>query len=149
MTNDDHARRLGLFLLIYASILSLSVVGSIVSFVYFYGPVIRSETIPSMEDLSNIIHSPYLFHFGFVLAFVVFLLAAFVVAVATIVMDIRLGRKLRSGLEPTCRNIVVASVFNLLSALLGGILLIPFGAALGVYGFWYAFSGRKASVDLQ
>lgn len=122
--------------------MALSVVLSIASFIYFYGDWFDERMIPSFEELRNILDSPYAFHVGLFLLVLAGIVAVFVLMVVTAILDLRLGRKLRSGTAPSRRSILTVSVFNLLSGVLGGILLIPFGAAIGVYGLWFALSGR-------
>lgn len=145
MTEDAHAKRLGLLLQIYAGVLSVSVALSLISFVYFYGSWFDRRMVPSVDDLS--LEGPYAYTVWLMLAVLGGLVLGFIFMLVTIVVDFRLGKRLRSGIAGSPRSIVVASTFNIASGLLGGILLFPLGTALGVYGLWYRFSSRKTDPE--
>jgi hypothetical protein len=57
-----------------------------------------------------------------------------------IVANIRMGKRLRGGEPPSQRSLIGTAILNMLSFLCGGIMVMPFGIALGVYSLWFALS---------
>lgn len=60
--------------------------------------------------------------------------------ITSIVMNIKMGRRLRSDNPPAQRSVMITSIMSCCSVLFGGMLSGPFGAALGIYGIWFATS---------
>lgn len=144
VVNKDHSNRLGLFSWIYAGILAASLTLNIVTFIYFYGSWIGTDSIPSFGELLSVGDSPYATKMVILFLLVVFgLLLALLLMLVIIILNIRLGKALRKGPQPTHRRLVVISILNLITSVVGGFLHLPFGVALGIYGLWYAFSGSK------
>ena len=64
----------------------------------------------------------------------------FALGLASVLMNIKMGRRLRSGNPPTKRSVMITSILNCCAMLFGGIFSMPFGAAVGAYGIWFANS---------
>lgn len=62
------------------------------------------------------------------------------VGLTNVILNIKLGRALRSSRPPTSKRVIVTSIFNLCSFLCGGIFILPFGMALGIFGIVFASS---------
>jgi hypothetical protein len=64
----------------------------------------------------------------------------FGLGLASIIMNIKMGRRLRSGDPPAQRSVMITSILNCCSLLFGGMMSLPFGAAVGAYGIRFATS---------
>ena len=64
----------------------------------------------------------------------------FGLGLASIILNVKMGRRLRSENPPNQRAVMIASILNCCSLLFGGMMSLPFGAAVGAYGIWFATS---------
>jgi hypothetical protein len=64
------------------------------------------------------------------------------VGLTNVILNIKLGRALRSSRPPTPKRVIVTSIFNLCSFLCGGVFILPFGMALGIFGIVFASSEK-------
>jgi len=64
------------------------------------------------------------------------------VGLTNVLLNVKLGRALRSSRPPTQKRIVVTSIFNICSFLCGGVFILPFGVALGIFGIVFATSEK-------
>lgn len=64
----------------------------------------------------------------------------FAFGLVSIYLNILAGKRLRNDLRASKKLIMTASILSLLSFLCGGIWILPFGVALGIYGLWFATS---------
>ena len=64
----------------------------------------------------------------------------FGLGLTSIIMNIKMGRRLRSDDPPPPRSVMITSILNCCSLLFGGMMSLPFGAAVGAYGIWFATS---------
>jgi hypothetical protein len=63
-----------------------------------------------------------------------------ILGIVCMIANIRLGKRLRSQAPPSERSMIVSGILNCVSWVCGGIFLMPFGIALGVYGIWFSQS---------
>lgn len=75
--------------------------------------------------------------FGAIALIYLFILA---IGAASIVMNFLAGKRLRKDVPVKKGFILATSIVNLISFMCGGIFLLPFGVALGVYGIWFSSS---------
>lgn len=143
MANHAHARRLGFFAWIYALLLAAATIFGFLSFYYVYGPLLGGGDIPNLEELNKSLEGPYSFHVGLGLAFLAFTILSYLLLLLTIVLNLVLGLRLRSEKVPTGRFIVVTSIFNLISGAIAGLIVMPFGVAIFIYGLWFAINRQR------
>lgn len=143
MTRKEHAKLFGIFAWVYAGLLGFSLLAATVSLINFtYGTLGDAARLPRLDEIADSFNGPYYIYSVLVIGIVLFILLAFAFMLAALIANIRLGKKLRSQSLPTKRSIVVASALSLISSIFGGLMTLPFGSALFVYGLWFAFSGR-------
>ena len=63
-----------------------------------------------------------------------------VLGLTSIYMNVKLGRRLRSDDLPSSRSMKFTAILNICSLFYGGMVALPFGAALGGYELWFATS---------
>jgi type III secretory pathway component EscU len=135
MDMSAHARRLGLFAWIYAALVVLSSISGLIFLKTFLGDLPFTFLEWSWDDFLNDLRSPYSVMF---IVFVVYIVLSAFFNIGTIVANLRMGFKLR-GVRPPARKLInISSIFSLISSVLGGIFLLPFGTALCIYGLWFA-----------
>ena len=131
MTGKEHANLLGIFAYVFAGIQSLItfffgaylvILGGLTLIAAFGGNSNDLEGVLMMLVVSTI------FGIFFALGF------------AAMVMNIRMGRRLRGGKAVTKRTVMTASIMNCCAIVFGGMFSMPFGAAVGAYGIWFATS---------
>jgi len=62
------------------------------------------------------------------------------IGLTIVILNIKLGRALRGPRPPTPKRVIVTSIFNICSFLCGGVFILPFGMALGIFGIVFATS---------
>lgn len=79
---------------------------------------------------------------AFMTVFVVIILFIILLGVASIISNFLAGFSLLKEKTWSKKAGIIASVFAIISFMFGGILLLPFGLALGIYGLWF-FLGER------
>src|SRR5688572_33157856 len=117
MTGKDHANLLGIFAFVFAGIQSLITLffGLYVLLMGGVGLMIALDGNP--EDIGGIVMM-----FVFAAVFCVF----FAMGLASVIMNIKVGRRLRSATPPSKRPVMITSIANCIA-----LHSMPFGAALG------------------
>jgi len=59
-----------------------------------------------------------------------------------IFLNIKMGRALRGSKPPTQKRMIITSIFNICSFFCGGMLIAPFGMAIGIFGIVFAVSDK-------
>ena len=131
MTGKDHANLLGIFAYIFAGIQFLITLFFGLYVLLMGGLGLMIALGGKAEDAGGVVMM-------FVFAALFGLLCA--VGLASVAMNIKMGRRLRSDSPPTQRSVMITSIINCCSMFFGGIFSMPFGAAIGVYGIWFAAS---------
>lgn len=131
MRPKEHANLLSIFSWVYAGIQAVIVLLFLLYIVLFGGMGIYGFLTQKNSDL-----------YGFIVIGILVLIFAFLMAFGfgSMIANIQLGRQLRSDTPPTQKRIVITAILNFLSFLCGGIMLLPFGTALGVYEIWFSQS---------
>src|SRR5688572_11162234 len=126
MTGKDHANLLGIFAYVFAGIQSLITLffGLYVLLMGGVGLAIALGGNP--EDVEGIVMM-----FLFAAIFGVF----FAMGLVSVIMNIKMGRRLRSGTPPSKRSVMITSIMNCVA-----LYSMPLGGALGGYGMWFANS---------
>lgn len=133
MKPSEHANLISIFSWVLAGIQGLVFLLFALYILIFGIAMIAAILSPENPDKSGLI----------VLALVVGLigvLAAF--GLVCVIANFRIGRRLRSSNLPTQRSLVVMAILNFLSLFCGGLMVWPFGIALGVYEIWFAMSDQ-------
>lgn len=131
MTGKEHASLLGIFSYVFAGIQSMITAFFGVYVLILGGLTLMAALGGNPDDAGGIV---MLVIFSAVFGLL------FALGLASIVMNVRMGRRLRSGRPPTQRSVMVTSIMNCCSLLFGGMFSLPFGAAVGAYGIWFAAS---------
>lgn len=131
MTAKEHTNLLSIFAWVYAGIQGLFVCLYLLLVLVYGGLGIAMTLSAKQSDVAGLII------WGVVV--LIFGLIA-VMGIVCVISNIWLGKKLRSGTPPTQRSMIVTAILNFVSWICGGILLMPFGIALGIYGIWFAVS---------
>lgn len=133
MERNEQANLLSIFSFIFAGIqaLALFLIG-------LYMFVMIAMMASSLLSATNTEPAVYIFP--------IFLTVLFAVLVTfgavNVWLNVKLGRMLRSSHLPTQKRVVVTSIFNICSFLCGGIFIMPFGMALGIFGIVFANSDK-------
>jgi hypothetical protein len=134
MKPAEHANLLAIFSWVFAGIQGMVLLLFTVYILFMGTAAVMAFLSPSNHgDASGLIV------FGIIIL-VILLLAVF--GLLSMILNIRLGRRLRSSLPPTQRSVLFTSILNFLSFLCGGIMVWPFGIALGVYALIFAYSDK-------
>jgi hypothetical protein len=136
----SHARKLGIFAWIYVVILVISVLLNADFVITFFGEMLKMGPSAFWDDLVHDLSSPYGLMF---IVFLVFVISAALIIIASIAANIRLGLRLRRVPTPTRRSVVISSILSLISSFFGGLFAVPFGTALCIYGLWFAFRSKE------
>ncbi|MCW5958278.1 MAG: phage holin family protein [Pyrinomonadaceae bacterium] len=131
MRVKEHTNLISIFSFIFAGIQGLMFLFFALYLIFMFGLIILSAINAKSSDAAGIA----------IIAVVLLIIAAFAaLGLTTVILNIKLGRRLRSDNPPTQRSMIVTSIFNICSFLCGGVFVLPFGAALGTYGLWFALS---------
>lgn len=131
MQPKEHANLLAILSWVYAGLQTLTFLILLTYLLAMGGLAVFTAAQGRTEDAFAIV---------FWIVIIVLLAVLSAVGLASLIANIRLGRKLRGRFPPTQRTVIVTAILNFLSFLCGGIMLLPFGTALGVYGLWFALS---------
>ena len=131
MRPAEHANLIGIFSWILAGIQGFVFLFFALYVVIFGGLTIAAMFGPKNQDTSGLLV------LGIVVG-VFALLALF--GLVCLIANIWIGRRLRSADPPSQRSVVVMAILNFCSFLCGGLMIWPFGIALGVYQLWFALS---------
>lgn len=131
MQAKEHTNLLSIFAWIYAGFQGVFVVFFLLFALLYGGMGIAMSLTAKNSELAGLV----------VFAVMVILFAAIsVFGLVCMIANIQMGRRLRSDTPPTQKRMIVTSILNFLSWACGGVFLMPFGIALGVYGLWFALS---------
>lgn len=131
MTAKEHTNLLSIFAWIYAGIQALVVCVYLLFIIVYGGLGIAMAFTAKQSDAAGLII------WGVIV--LIFALIA-LMGIICVISNVWLGKRLRSGMPPTQRSMIVTAILNCISWVCGGALLMPFGIALGAYGFWFALS---------
>jgi hypothetical protein len=131
MTGKDHANLLGIFSYVFAGIQSiitlifgayLLIVGGLTISAALGGDPNGASGLPMMFVIVAI--------FG----------TFFALGLTSIIFNVKTGRRLRGDEPPSQRSLLFNSILNCCAIIFGGMFSMPFGAAVGAYGIWFATS---------
>lgn len=128
MKPKEHANLLGLFFWIYSGLQAL-----LFLFILLYAGFMGFLTVMVAQEGKRDSEGAVVMLVVILAVFVVLLF----IGLSSIVSNIIAGHGLRSGKPWARRWAMIASILSLFSFLCGGIFLLPFGVALGVYGLWF------------
>jgi hypothetical protein len=131
MTAKEHTNLLSIFSWVYAGIQGLFVCLYLL-LVLIYGGLGAAMAFTSKQSdaVALIMLGVFVLIFGLIA----------ILGIICMISNIRLGKQLRGDTPPTSRTMIVSGILNLVSWVCGGILLMPFGIGLGVYGLWFSQS---------
>lgn len=133
MERNETANLLSIFSFIFAGIQGLALL-----FIGLYVLMMGFVLISSAFNARNAGPEVYL-----VPGLIAALFAAMgVIGLTNVVLNIKLGRALRSSKLPSQKRVMVTSIFNICSFLCGGVFILPFGLALGIFGIVFATSEK-------
>lgn len=130
--SKTQANTLGLLLYIYAGIQGLFVLFMLAA-VMFYGVTgVLAVSSGGNKNLNG----------AAVMAIIVVVYALmFLFGLVSMFFNIKSARELRNENRIAGKNMLLtASILNTVNFLAGGVCLLPFGVAMGVYGLWFIFS---------
>lgn len=131
MTAKEHTNLLSIFAWVYAGIQGLVVCLYLLLVLVYGGMGIAMAFSAKQSDAAGLI-------IWGVLVLIFALIA--IMGIICVISNIRLGKQLRSNTPPTQRSMIISAILNFISWICGGIFLMPFGIALGVYGIWFSQS---------
>jgi hypothetical protein len=131
MERNETANLLGIFSFIFAGIQGLALL-----FVGLYVLMMAFVIVASLVGENSTEPGAYIV--PGVIAAVFAVMSA--VGLINLFLNIKLGRALRSANPPSPKRVIVTSIFNLCSFLCGGVFILPFGMALGIFGIVFATS---------
>jgi hypothetical protein len=131
MTGKEHSNLLSIFAWVYAGIQGLFVCIYLLLVVLYGGLGAAMAYDAKQSDAAGLIL------FGVI---VLIFAAIGIIGLICMISNIRLGKQLRGTRPPTQRSMIVSGILNCISWVCGGVLLMPFGIALGVYGIWFSQS---------
>ena len=131
MKGKEHANLLGIFAYVFAGIQSLITMffGLYVLIMGGLGVMVALDA--RANDAGGVV---------MMLVFTAIFGVLCALGLTSIIMNIKMGRRLRSDDPPTKRSVMITSILNCCAMLFGGMFSMPFGAAVGVYGIWFASS---------
>lgn len=133
MQRNESANLLSIFSFIFAGIQGLALL-----FIGLYALMMAFVLVSSVVNANNMDAGAFLVP-GFI-AVLFTIMGAF--GLTNVLLNIKLGRRLRSNRLPTPKRVIVTSIFNLCSFMCGGVLILPFGMALGIFGIVFASSDK-------
>ena len=139
MERNETANLLSIFSFIFAGIQGLALL-----FIGLYALMMAFVLVASLVGDNSTDPAAYIV--PGVIAALFTVMGAF--GIVNVILNMKLGRALRSSRPPSPKRVVVTSIFNLCSFLCGGVLILPFGLALGNFGIVFATSeGGKAYLN--
>ena len=134
MQKNEQANLLSIFSFIFAGIQGFAVL-----FVGLYALIMLGVLVISAMD-ANAASDPGVFLVPGLIGVLFGAMAAF--GLTTILLNIKMGRALRSQRPPSQRRVIVTSIFNICSFFCGGMFIAPFGMAVGIFGIVFAASDK-------
>jgi hypothetical protein len=131
MERNETANLLGIFSFIFAGIQGLALL-----FVGLYVVMMAFVIVASLVGENTTDAGAYIV--PGVIAAVFAVMGA--IGLTNVILNIKLGRALRSTTPPSSKRVIVTSIFNICSFLCGGVFILPFGMALGIFGIVFATS---------
>ena len=131
MERNETANLLSIFSFIFAGIQGLALL-----FVGLYVVIMGFVLISSAVNARNAGPEAYIVP-GLIAALFAVMGA---IGLTNVILNIKLGRALRSSRPPSQKRVIVTSIFNICSFLCGGVFILPFGMALGIFGIVFATS---------
>lgn len=129
----NQAETLGLFFWIYSGLQAV--------FALFYVAIILIYGVSGVLMLVNARNaSDAAPAFGMIIVFVIFFAIILLLGVVSMVLNIKAGKQLRGPGIASKNAIIAASIGSIVSFICGGICILPFAVAMGVYGIWFAVS---------
>lgn len=133
MERNETANLLSIFSFIFAGIQGLALIFIGLYALMMFGILIAGATSGSNADAGAYI----------VPAFIAVLFGVMAaIGLTNVILNIKLGRALRGPVPPTPKRVMVTSIFNLCSFLCGGVFILPFGMALGIFGIVWSVSDK-------
>ena len=133
MERNETANLLSIFSFIFAGIQGLALL-----FVGLYVVIMGFVLISSAVNARNAGPEAYIVP-GLIAALFAVMGA---IGLTNVILNIKLGRALRSLRPPSQKRVIVTSIFNICSFLCGGVFILPFGMALGIFGIVFATSDK-------
>ncbi|MEQ1761987.1 MAG: hypothetical protein ABL984_02465 [Pyrinomonadaceae bacterium] len=133
MERNETANLLSIFSFIFAGIQGLALL-----LIGLYALIMAFVLVSSAVSGSNAGAEAYIV--PGVIALVFTLMGA--IGLTNVILNIRLGRALRSANPPSPKRVIVTSIFNICSFFCGGVFILPFGMALGIFGIVFASSEK-------
>lgn len=134
MQKNEQANLLSIFAFIFAGIQGLGALLFGLYSLFMIGALVVTALDPKAISQPGMFIVPGLF------AAVFSLMTIF--GLTNIFLNIKLGRALRSVLPPSQKRVIVTSIFNICSFFCGGMLIAPFGMAVGIFGIVFAVSDK-------
>ena len=131
MKGKDHANLLGIFAYVFAGFQGMITLLFGLYLLVLGGLGIMAAFNNRSDDAGGLV---MMFVFAAIIG------VMFGLGLTSIIMNVKMGRRLRSESPPTQRSVMIASIINCCSLLFGGMVSLPFGAAVGAYGIWFATS---------
>lgn len=133
MERNEQANLLSIFSFIFAGIQGMALL-----FIGLYALVMFGVLIMGIVNGPNADAGAYI-----VPAFIAVLFGLMAgIGLTNVILNIKLGRALRGPVPPTQKRVMVTSILNLCSFLCGGVFILPFGMALGIFGIVFASSEK-------
>lgn len=133
MERNEQANLLGIFSFIFAGIQGLALL-----FIGLYALLMLGVLIMGVVNGPSGDAAAYIFP-----AFIAVLFGIMAgLGLTNVILNLKLGRALRSNRPPTQKRVIVTSIFNICSFLCGGVFILPFGMALGIFGIVFASSEK-------
>lgn len=133
MERNETANLLSIFSFIFAGIQGLALL-----FIGLYVLMMGFVLLASIVGANNTDAGAYIVP-GFVAALFSVMAA---IGLTNVILNIKLGRMLRGNRLPTQKRVIVTSIFNICSFMCGGVFILPFGVALGIFGIIFATSDK-------
>lgn len=133
MERNETANLLSIFSFIFAGIQGLALLFIGLYALIMFGVLIMGATNARNPDAA-----------AYIVPGVIAILFAVMsgIGLTIVILNIKLGRALRGPVPPTQKRVMVTSIFNLCSFLCGGVFILPFGMALGIFGIVWAVSEK-------
>lgn len=133
MNAKEHANLLSIFSWIYAGVQGIFVALFVLIVLLYGGMGIAMAFTAKHSDLGGlVVFGVMVLLFGFIAVF----------GLICMIANIRMGKQLRGMTPPTQRSMLFTGILNCVSWFCGGIMLMPFGIALGAYGIWFGVSEK-------
>jgi len=132
MQVNQHANLLGIFFWVYAAIQGLLIL-LILGYTGY-----MSSLIGGIENTGN--NSNNADEKTVLAILTAVLIVIILVLICSMILNIATGYGLRKERFWAKRWGIIATILTMISSVFGGMLLMPFGMALGIYGLWFFIS---------